>query len=171
MRRPLMTLAALMAVPVLLAVLVHALGPGGRTDAVPERRRPDLSGRTLDGRAFALGELRGHPVLVSVWASWCDPCRAEFPLLAGAARELDGVRFLGVDLRDAPGAARAFLAETGAASFPHLADPDGRLALELGARGVPETFLLDRQGFIVDRRIGALTQDWIEGHVVPLLTP
>ncbi|MEV4291441.1 TlpA disulfide reductase family protein [Nonomuraea bangladeshensis] len=159
-------------VPMLVAVLVHALGDGREgTSAAPERRRPDLAGRTLDGRPFTLADLRGSPVLVTVWASWCDPCREEFPLLVAAARDLRGVHVLGVDLRDAAGAARAFLAETGATSFPHLSDPDGRLALELGARGVPETFLLDRDGFVVDRLIGTLTPGWIEARVPPLLDP
>jgi cytochrome c biogenesis protein CcmG/thiol:disulfide interchange protein DsbE len=169
MRRLVVPLGAGVAVLVLVVVLVHALGRDSGRHAPFERRRPELSGRTLEGRMFTPAEVRGSPVLVSVWASWCDPCREEFPLLVSASRELPGLRFVGIDLRDAAGAARAFLAETGAASFPHLSDPDGRLALELGARGVPETFLLDRHGFIVDRRIGPLTADWIEGHVLPLL--
>ncbi|MEV5556905.1 TlpA disulfide reductase family protein [Nonomuraea wenchangensis] len=164
--------AVVVAVPMLVAVLVHALGDDREgTWTAPERRRPDLSGHTLDGRPFTLAGLRGSPVLVTVWASWCDPCRQEFPLLVAAARDLRGVRVIGVDLRDAAGAARAFLTETGATSFPHLSDPDGRLALELGARGVPETFLLDRDGFVVDRLIGTLTPGWIEAHVPPLLDP
>ncbi|MEU4511107.1 TlpA disulfide reductase family protein [Nonomuraea wenchangensis] len=170
--RRLSVVAVAVVVPMLVIVLAHALGDGReRTWSAPERRRPDLSGQTLDGRPFTLDSMRGTPVLVTVWASWCDPCRQEFPLLVAAARDLRGVRVLGVDLRDAAGAARAFLAETGATSFPHLSDPDGRLALELGARGVPETFLLDRDGFVVDRLIGTLTPGWIEAHVPPLLDP
>ncbi|MEV4477366.1 redoxin domain-containing protein [Nonomuraea sp. NPDC049504] len=164
-------LAVTITVPILVAVLVHALGDDPGTRPAPERRKPDLSGHTLDGRPFTPSDLRGAPVLVSVWASWCDPCRQEFPLLVAAARDLRGVHVLGVDLRDTASAARAFLKETGATSFPHLSDPDGRLALELGARGVPETFLLDRDGFIIDRMIGALTPGWIEAHVPPLLDP
>ncbi|WP_169808632.1 TlpA family protein disulfide reductase [Microtetraspora niveoalba] len=155
----------------LAAVLAYGLAGKGSTDPAVIRRVPHLAGTTLDGREFRTSELRGHVVLVNVWASWCGPCRDEFPLLLDIARRhaRGGLRVVGVDTRDGREAARAFLAEFGATGFPHLFDPEGRLAVELGAFGVPETFLLDRNGVIVRRRVGPLTEEWIDANVLPEL--
>ncbi|WP_084464329.1 TlpA family protein disulfide reductase [Microtetraspora fusca] len=156
---------------ILAAVLAYGLARKGSTDPAVIRRTPDLAGSTLDGRDFRLAGLRGHVVLVNVWASWCGPCREELPLLLDTVRRYAprGLRAVGVDTRDGRPAARAFLEESGDGGFPHLFDPDGRLAVELGAFGVPETFLLDRNGVIVRRRVGPLTEEWIEANVLPEL--
>ncbi|WP_214414005.1 TlpA family protein disulfide reductase [Sphaerisporangium fuscum] len=152
-------------------VLARGLARPSGTPPPLGGRPVELTGTALDGRRFALSRLRGSFVLVNVWASWCEACRAEFPVITEAARRFGpkGLRVLGVDTRDGPVPARVLLRETGAGGYVHLADPDGRLALELGARGVPETFLLDRDGVVVQRVAGPVTWGWVEEALVPRL--
>ncbi|MER7503892.1 redoxin domain-containing protein [Nonomuraea pusilla] len=162
-------------VPGLAVVLAHGLRTGEEAASVAVARRPApaLEGTTLDGRRVSLAALRGHVVVVNVWASWCGPCREEFPYLVETAPRLAarGARVLGLDVRDGPEPARRFVEEFGAQDLPHLSDPDGRLALDLGAFGVPETFLIDRDGTIVQHLLGPMTPQWVERHVLPLLDP
>lgn len=132
---------------------------------------PPLAGPTLDGGSFDLADHRGKVVLVNVWASWCPPCRDEYPLLRAAALDLSplGLQVVGIDTQDRPEDAQEFLDELGGENFPNVLDPDGRLAVEWGTFGVPETFVVDRDGRLVTRKIGVLTSDWIARNVVPLL--
>jgi cytochrome c biogenesis protein CcmG/thiol:disulfide interchange protein DsbE len=132
---------------------------------------PALSGPTLDGGHFDLADARGHVLLVNVFASWCGPCRDELPLLVDAKRRwsAQGLRLVGLNLRDGTPAVRALLRETGAADLTVLPDPDGSRAVAWGVRGVPETFLVDRDGRIVRRQQGAVTRQWLEQWVAPLL--
>ncbi|NRQ38944.1 TlpA family protein disulfide reductase [Nonomuraea sp. NN258] len=162
--------AALCAGTGLVAALAHGLNgdtvaPDGGPAAAA--RVPELSGRTLDGSDFSLARLRGHRVLVTLWASWCERCRGELPALVRSASRLraEGVRVVGVNVRDGAAAARRHVLAAGAEAFPQLPDPGGRLALELGARGLPETFLIDRNGVIVRRLAGGLTHRWLDRHV------
>lgn len=124
--------------------------PGEPATMVRDDPAPALTGRTLDGGAVDLSRLRGHVVLVNVMASWCAPCREELPLLAETARRwsADGLRFLGVAMRDKEGPLREMLAQTGASDLPVILDPTGRQAIRWGAAGVPETFVVDRAGRI-----------------------
>lgn len=123
---------------------------------------PDLSGRTLTGASWSLASQdRGDIVVVNVWASWCGPCRGELPMLAAAAQRLRnrGVRFLGLDERDHASHARAFVASTGA-TYPNLMDTNGSLLRELPLlpqAAVPSTLVLDTQGRMAARVIGAIT--------------
>ncbi|MGH2688670.1 MAG: TlpA family protein disulfide reductase, partial [Actinomycetota bacterium] len=91
-------------------------------------------------------ELRGSPVVVNVWASWCGPCREEAPVLEAAWRRYRGrgVRFLGVNVQDSQEDAQAFVREFGI-TFPSVRDTDLDLWRKLGVRGVPETFFLDHR--------------------------
>ncbi|CAN5128300.1 DsbE family thiol:disulfide interchange protein [soil metagenome] len=132
---------------------------------------PPLAGPTLGGGRFDLAEHRGEVVLVNVWASWCVPCRREYPLLAEADRELSplGLRIVGIDTQDTVADATAFLDGLGGENFPSVVDPSGRLAVEWGTFGVPETFVVDRDGQLVAKRVGELSPGWIVDHVVPLL--
>lgn len=135
---------------------------------------PALSGTTLDGSRFTLASTLGKVVVINVWASWCTPCRAESPALARAAKHFAAqpVQFLGIDERDGTAQARAFAAAVGV-SYPSLVDSDGTLLGRLRVlpqAAVPSTLVLDRQGRIADRVIGAVTQTQIEGLVAALLT-
>jgi cytochrome c biogenesis protein CcmG/thiol:disulfide interchange protein DsbE len=122
----------------------------------------------LEGDAgLTAADLRGQVSLVNFFASWCVPCRAEHPLLTRLARE-EGLRVNGIAYKDRPEDARAFLAELGNPFARIGADFDGRTAIEFGVYGVPETYLIDRDGRIRFRHVGPLTPEAIEQDLLPL---
>ena len=103
--------------------------------------------------------LRGKPVLINIWASWCVPCRAEAPILRGAADETAGkVVFLGIDAKDDVGAARKFMSEF-SISYPNLFDEGGEIPQLVGLRGYPTTVAIDRAGKIRGSSSGGLTEN------------
>ncbi|SDZ20665.1 cytochrome c biogenesis protein CcmG, thiol:disulfide interchange protein DsbE [Micromonospora pattaloongensis] len=135
------------------------------------RAAPALAGTTLPGQRYDLAAARGHVVLVNVFASWCGPCRDELPLLVGTGRRWapQGLQVVGLNLRDGPDAVRALLAEARAEDLTVVPDPEGVRAVEWGVRGVPETFVVDRDGRIVAHQPGVVTAKWLEQHLAPLL--
>ncbi|MEV4754248.1 TlpA disulfide reductase family protein [Micromonospora sp. NPDC049559] len=137
------------------------------------RPAPPLAGHTLAGEPFDLAAQHGRVVLVNLFASWCGPCRDELPLLAAAQRRWSdrGLRVVGVDVRDSPEAVRVLLAETGSTELTVLPDPAGATAVDWGARGVPETFLVDRDGRVTQRVAGPVTAGWLDQRLAPLLAP
>jgi cytochrome c biogenesis protein CcmG/thiol:disulfide interchange protein DsbE len=105
-----------------------------------------------------LAAVRGRPVLVNLWATWCGPCREEMPLLQSSSEQHAGaVQFLGVDTKDRPAAAAKFLTEVGV-TYPNVVDPDGDLLAHLRLPGLPVTLLLDAEGNVVGKHIGQLKQ-------------
>ncbi len=105
-----------------------------------------------------LTQLRGTPVVVNVWASWCGPCKAEAPLLHEAAATYgDRVQFLGVDILDSLGGARSFLAAQGI-TYPSVFDPAGAIRDSLGMIGQPATVFYDAEGHVASSWDGQLTQ-------------
>lgn len=167
--------AVALVVASLTLVLGRGLSAAGADDAstaLAGHPAPPLAGTTLDGGHADLTDLRGHVVLVTVWASWCGPCRDELPVLVAAdqAWHGDGLRVLGVSTRDTVDGARTLLRETHADALTSVRDPSGAIAVSWGARGVPETFVVDRDGIVRDRCIGALTPQWLADHVRPLVT-
>ncbi len=115
---------------------------------------PALTLRSLqDGREIRVANLRGTPVVLNFWASWCVPCRQEAPVLNAAARRYDGrVQFLGADIKDNDQAARAYLTEL---AVPYPAGPITRGSeKDFGVNAPPDTFFIDRQGSIVSRITG-----------------
>ncbi|MFC4859371.1 TlpA family protein disulfide reductase [Actinophytocola glycyrrhizae] len=132
---------------------------------------PALTGRTLAGEPFDLAELRGEVVVVNMMASWCAPCREELPLLARTAKRWssDGLRVVGVAMRDKDEQIRALLDETGASDLPVITDPTGSRAVSWGVAGVPETYVVGRDGRLLLHAIGPLTETWIDRHLVPLV--
>ena len=124
--------------------------PGAPASRAPlEADLPTLGGGTIRLRAF-----RGKVVLLNIWASWCGPCRDEFPLLAGLTRELAGSDFAVIAASDDidPAAARRFVTEM-EPPFA-IAWARGALERELGYRGLPFTVLLDREGRVIKHYIG-----------------
>ena len=128
---------------------VHGRAIGGKP-------APAFSTRDLDGRALRLEDFRGTTVLLNFWASWCVPCREEFPVLADVPSRHPGVRVLGVVFNDSPASAKKFMAAHGG-SWPGLSDPDGRIAVAYGVGfkpGLPMTIVIDRDGVIRGRHVG-----------------
>jgi cytochrome c biogenesis protein CcmG/thiol:disulfide interchange protein DsbE len=171
---PALVLTVTVAVGVVVALGLRS-GPPPPDSAAgtpgPPVPAPALSGPTLDGGRFDLTDAHGHVLLVNVFASWCGPCRDELPLLVDAGRRWSpqGLRVVGLNVRDGADAVRALLDETGATGLTVLPDPDGTRAVDWGVRGVPETFVVDRDGRIVDRQRGVVTRQWLEQRVAPLL--
>ena len=104
---------------------------------------------------LALEELKGEVFLLNVWASWCVSCRAEHPLLV-QLRQSGLVPVVGLNYKDEPAAARKWLSEGGNPYAVNGVDADGRVGMEYGVYGTPETFLIDRQGVIRYKHIGPL---------------
>ncbi len=120
------------------------------------RQAPGFVLADLDGERVELAALRGRPVVINFWATWCQPCIVEHPvLLASARRYADRAVFLGVVYQDDPGAIRDFIAARGAWG-PALVDPESRVAIAYGVYGAPETFFIDAEGTVREKVTGAL---------------
>ena len=120
---------------------------------------PPKERRALTDGTLALRDLRGYPVVVNFWASWCIPCKEEAPELAAAARRYRGrVVFLGIDIQDFTADARKFMDDVGA---PYVSVRDGtaKTRSDYGLTGVPETFYLDREGRAAFHSVGAVSKD------------
>ena len=133
---------------------------------VPAFRLPPLeaSGKP----ALTTEDLRGRVALVNFFASWCAPCRLEHPLLMRLAAERR-VALYGVSYKDAAADSRRFLAQLG---DPYAAigwDGDGRVAIDWGVYGVPETFVVDRAGRIRHRHVGPLSEETLAKVLVPMI--
>jgi thiol-disulfide isomerase/thioredoxin len=116
---------------------------------------PALAGITLDGTPFDLASLRGSPILVNFWASWCGPCRDEFPLLAAAEKRhaAQGLKVIGVLFKDDAAPARAFVADE-KADWPTITDPSRTIAQPWAVLAPPQSYFIDRAGIIRDLQIG-----------------
>lgn len=115
--------------------------------------------KPLADGSVALEELRGIPLVVNFWASWCDPCREEMPLVQQVWRDRArdaGVLVLGIDMQDIETDARGFLREFDA-DYLNLRDRGDDVAREYGVTGLPETFFIDRAGRAVGKVVGTLT--------------
>jgi thiol-disulfide isomerase/thioredoxin len=123
---------------------------------------PDISGVTLDGEKLALADFAGTVVVINVWGSWCSPCRAEAPILQEVYSETRkrGVAFLGLNTRDQEAAAIAFEDSFGI-TYPSLVDETGELQLAfrqfLPSNAIPSTLIIDRDGLVAARILGATT--------------
>ena len=122
----------------------------------------------LDVAGFDTAALKGEVTVVNVFASWCVPCRDEHPLLV-TLKERSGVRLFGINQKDAPANARAFLAELGNPYDAVGADSTGRTSIEWGVYGVPETFVVDAEGTITYKHVGPITAESLESEVLPAI--
>ena len=146
------------------------------TEYAPEDRGEPvtLSGTGLTGEAIDIAAWRGDVVVINVWGSWCVPCREEAPILAAtsAAYADQGVRFVGVNVRDNPAGAIAF-EESYGITYPSIDDSNGRallsLAEHLPGAGVPVTLLLDRDGRLAARVLGAVQESTLTALVDTVL--
>lgn len=140
-------------------------GPVAIGAAAPTFRLPGI-----DGGCVALSEFRGRPVVVNFWASWCRPCRKEFPLLRRVLERHadDDLVVIGIVFRDIPSDARSFADEFGA-SWPLALDDDADAAAAYGVRPIPQTFFVDRDGVVVRRVFGLTTLRGLERHLEEIL--
>jgi cytochrome c biogenesis protein CcmG/thiol:disulfide interchange protein DsbE len=130
---------------------------------VPEFELPGLEG----GNGLSSEDLSGRVSLVNVFASWCVPCRVEHPVLMRLAEE--GVPIFGINYKDPADQAKAWLAELGDPFEKIGADRNGRVGIEWGVYGVPETFVVDAEGRIRHRHVGPIQARDLERTLLPIL--
>jgi len=128
--------------------------------ALPRLDTPEVTVRRED--------LLGKTWVLNVWASWCAPCREEHPLVVDLARR-QPVPVIGLNYKDRPGDARAWLQRLGDPYAATLIDFDGKVGIDFGVYGVPETFVIDRQGVVRFKHVGPLTPAVIQKKLEPLL--
>ena len=136
----------------------------------PDTPAPALRLQGLDGRPVDLAALRGRPVVVNFWATWCQPCVREFPLLrqAAATHTRDRLAVVGVLTNDRPAAARAFVRRHHA-TWPVGIDPDATTAGRWGAVGLPHTWFIRPGGTLASHQLGELTQAALDRQLAVIL--
>ncbi len=132
---------------------------------VPEFDLPPVQGRAL---GLSRGDLRGEVSLVNVFASWCVACREEHPLFM-KLRQSGGVPIHGLNYKDRPNDAAEWLDSLGDPYTRTGADMDGRVAIDWGVYGVPETFIVDKDGIIAHKHIGPVTKQALDETILPLI--
>ena len=165
----------------LVGLLAYGLASSGNDTSIDQalldgqRPEPEALEQSLPvlgdaARSSSPSDYEGKVVLVNIWASWCDPCKEELPLLQRTHDAISGQGglVLGVDSRDLTDKALATVARYDL-TFPNLRDRDAVLARKLGAFGYPETFVLDRKGRVAAMRRGPVTQQWLDRTLPPLL--
>ncbi|HZD18124.1 MAG TPA: TlpA disulfide reductase family protein [Actinomycetota bacterium] len=140
---------------------------GDRLSADPQGPAPDFTRPLLEGDgSITLSDLRGHPVLLNFWASWCGPCKEEAPILADGWRRWrdSGVIFLGVNTRDSRSAAIAFDERYGI-EYQSVVDQNEQVNYAYGVTGFPESFFIDADGVIVAKYVGAMDAETLDAYV------
>jgi len=165
--------AAVLGLLALVALLIY--GVAQNEDPAPKTgEAPDFTASRLDGKGKgSLSDYRGKVVVLNFWASWCEPCRDESPLLNRWHEKMSaGGRgtVLGVDVLDVTDDARDFVREYGL-DYPMLRDGEGEVLGDYGVIAYPETFVIDRRGQIVASRRGPVDEAFMRREVAPLLEP
>jgi cytochrome c biogenesis protein CcmG/thiol:disulfide interchange protein DsbE len=151
--------------------------PGASTDLVAVgghplmgKAAPDIDLLTIDGDPVSLSELRGRPVLINFWATWCPPCREEFPLMVDAYAEHadDGLEILGVMHQDFAEGARDFAADMGA-TWPIVEDPGDKAYGDYLVAGLPTSFFVDAEGIVRAFSLGGFSEDGLAAQLETIL--
>lgn len=141
--------------------------PNGRPPA-PQTGHPapDFTLTTLDGEEITLRELRGNPVVINFWGTWCGPCRAEMPAIEAVYNQYrdEGLVVLAINDAEPPNLVNAFVTDLGL-TFPIVMDPQREVQFLYMVRAFPSTYFVDREGVIQRAVYGSMTQPVIDGHV------
>jgi cytochrome c biogenesis protein CcmG/thiol:disulfide interchange protein DsbE len=178
-RRRLIVSIPLVAFLALAALFMLRLGAGDPSripsaligHPAPTTNLPPLPGLERDGKpvpGLDSAELKGEVTVLNVWASWCVPCRDEAPLLMALAADRR-IRVVGINYKDQPDNARRFLGRYGNPFVANGTDGNGRAAIEWGVYGVPETFVVSRDGRIAYKLIGPITPDNLDQALKPAI--
>jgi cytochrome c biogenesis protein CcmG/thiol:disulfide interchange protein DsbE len=172
--RRLLYLLPVVLVAVLLAIFWRGLDPKRDPSALPSaligKPAPALELPALQegGAPLSLAALKGQPVAINFFASWCLPCRAEHHLLGRIAEEY-GIAVIGIAYKDKPEDARRYLADLGNPYAAIGTDESGRAGIEFGLTGVPETYVIDRDGIVRYRLAGPIAPDNLEDQLAPAI--
>jgi cytochrome c biogenesis protein CcmG/thiol:disulfide interchange protein DsbE len=158
-----------------LPPLLNPATPGPSVIVVPRnplvgQTAPDFTLQTTDGQTLTLSQLRGKPVIVNFWASWCVPCRDEFPLLVSAYQKYSpqGLQIVGVIYDDSAQNAESFASSYGA-TWPLVQDPDKTAFNAFKNFGVPVSYYVDRQGVIRAVSFGAPPSGFLDDQIAQIL--
>lgn len=121
-----------------------------------------------DGPAFGPQDMRGRVWVLNVWASWCASCREEHPVLLALART-GAAPIVGLDYKDRPADAQGWLARFGNPYALSALDADGRVGIDYGVYGVPETYVIDKTGIVRFKQIGPVTTEVLNTRLLPLI--
>jgi cytochrome c biogenesis protein CcmG/thiol:disulfide interchange protein DsbE len=119
-------------------------------------------------QTFSPEDMKGQVWMLNVWASWCTACRVEHPLLVEIARS-NAVPLIGLDYKDKREDALKFLEQQGNPYKLSAYDLDGRIGIDFGVYGVPETFIIDKKGVIRHKQIGPITPEALQNEILPLI--
>jgi thiol-disulfide isomerase/thioredoxin len=133
---------------------------------------PDFTLPTVEGRSLSLSSLRGKPVIINFWATWCAPCRDEMPLIQQAAARYasSGLTVLAIDVQEGEALVQPFVEEFGL-TFPVLLDKTGEVVSRYRVRGIPTTVFVDREGIIRSVYLGPMDEAILEKQLSVLLGP
>ncbi len=154
----------------LLAILASGFGHDPRripTDAMVGKAAPAFTLVDLDGVEHELAALKGQPVVLNFWSTWCGPCKMEHPVLQQFSRMNPDINFLGLIYSDDANKARRYL-RTAGSSYPNLVDDSNRVAIEYGVTGVPETFFINRQGMVQRKEIAPLSPPYLAQFIAEI---
>ena len=170
MNRRVLLVGSLIVVP-LLIFLALSFGKDPRAIESPllDAPAPGFALRSLEDQPINLEQLRGKPVMINFWATWCQPCVVEHPVMQAAARRYEGrAHFIGIVYQDEPELIRAFIARRGGWGNT-LLDPDGETAIAYGVYGAPETYFIDAGGTVVRKVTGPMGPDFLNSIIEGLL--
>lgn len=173
MTRAFLLILPLVALVALIAVFALSIDrdPSLVRSVLIDKPAPQFNLPAVDGlgvAGFDTAALKGEVTVVNVFASWCIPCRDEHPLLI-ELKEKSGARLFGINQKDAPENARAFLGELGNPYDAIGADGNGRVSIDWGVYGVPETFVVNADGIITFKHVGPISPETLASEVLPAI--